>query len=92
MAKKFTVTVPISDFTNLNPVYKKIRVEKLSLKIVLLWLGRHIIRDYYIDSEWFGGSETETDYVFWFKLKTDADAADLFLKDLIKNGIPKIKV
>ena len=68
------------------------RVELLELNLLLLWLGRHIVRDYYIDSKWFGGEKIRSDYVFWFKLESDRDKADKFLDEIIEFGIPRPRI
>ena len=91
--EKFTLTGPISDFTkDGNDKLRHKRVNKISLNTLLLWLGRHIVRDHYKNSEWFGGEQVDEDFVFWFKLEKDQIKAEAFLEEIVDNGIPKMRI
>ena len=88
--KEFTVTFEKSNFSRENAIMKSKRIN-LKLNTILLWLGRHVVYDHYLNSEWFGGKEDGTDYVFWFKLEKDRDRAEIFINEIIENGIPRIR-
>ena len=90
MSKTFNLTRPSSDFhRDNNPALKRMRIVDLSLSLILLWLGRHIVRDHYIGSKWFGGEKIGSDFVFWFKEELDRDKAEMFLNEIVENGTPR---
>jgi hypothetical protein len=78
-------------FTKENDVMKSRRIS-LKLNTLLLWLGRHVVYDHYFKSEWFRGEETDTEYFFFFKLEKDKKKAELFLDEILENGIPRMRV
>ena len=88
---EYTIQVDKSKFSKENNAMKTRRIE-LKLNTILLWLGRHVVYDYYLNSEWFGGYTTDTDYVFWFKLEKDRNNAELFLDEIMENGIPIMRI
>ena len=45
--------------------------------------------DFYIN---YGFKEDGKDYVFWFKLEKDRNNAELFLDEIMENGIPKMRI
>lgn len=64
------------------------KVEYLSLNILLVWIGRYVIHDGHIKSKHFGGFEEGEDYIFWFKTKSDCDNA----RDFINKSTKKVPV
>jgi hypothetical protein len=86
--EKYTVSVNKSQYSKENPAMKQRRIS-LTLNTLLVWVGRHIVRDHHHGSEWFGAKEEGEDFVFWFKLKQDRDKAEIFLAEIQENGIPK---
>ncbi len=90
MAKRHTLTYSASEFSSdENPALKNLRIDYLSLNLILVWIGRHIIHDSHIKSKHFGGFEDGSNFVFWFKTKADCDNANNFLNEIIDGGVPK---
>lgn len=89
--KNFTVRFKKADFTrDGNPLYKEKRIQDTELRILLVWINRHIVRAETIkNSEWFGGSDEGDFFEFWFKLEDDMNRACVLLNDVIKLTIPK---
>ena len=86
-------TFPVSSFTREgNDRIRAKRLTGISLNIVLLWLGRHVVRDHYKNSEWFGAELVDEDYVFWFKLEKDKIKGEAFIQEVIDNGIPRMRI
>jgi hypothetical protein len=77
MDKVFNVTVPKEDY-------------KASLFLLLLWINRFIIKDKdRKNSKLYGGTSDDKNYVFWFVNKSEADRAEIVLKDVKDRGYPK---
>lgn len=90
VAKRYTLTYSISEFDSFNnKSLKRIKVDHLSLNILLVWIGRHVIHDHHYKSKYFGGKQIAFEYLFWFKLKSDCDQARDFINNIIENGFPK---
>lgn len=87
---KYYVTVPVSDYTrDGNDLFRAKRIDKLTLHILKVWLDRFIVKsDDRNDTNWFGGTEENDQYHFWFKFKQDADKAENFLRYIKENAIP----
>ncbi len=88
--EKFSITVNKEQFTKENPVMKQRRIS-LTLNTLLVWIGRHIVRDHHLNSEWFGGKQDGDSFVFWFKLEEDKNKTEIFLDEIAENGIPRIR-
>ena len=88
---EYTIQVAKKKFSKENEAMKTKKLE-LKLNTILLWLGRHVVHDYYKNSEWFGGEESNTDFVFWFKLEKDRNNSEIFIDEILENGIPKMRV
>jgi hypothetical protein len=72
-----------------NEVLQSMRIQYISLPILLVWIGRFVVHDYYKNTEYFGGRESDGNYIFWFKLEKDALACEIFLDNLKESGVPR---
>ena len=88
--EKFFVSVPIANYTKEgNELFRIKRVPFLTLNILLLWLNRFVVHaESHKNSEWFGGSEENGNFVFWFKLEKDAKKAENLLQHIKDNLVP----
>lgn len=89
--KEYTISFDKINFTKNNPSMKARKID-LKLSTLLVWLGRHVVRDHHSNSEWFGGKEEDSKFIFWFKTQEDRDKAESFLNEVLENGIPKMRV
>ena len=88
----YTITRPSSDFTaESSEGIRGVRAKFLSLPILLVWIGRHVVFDHYKNSKWFGGSEANGDFEFWFKLEKDRNQCEKFFEEILKYGVPRHK-
>lgn len=89
---EFEISYPVSSFSKENnEAFEKRRIKCLNLNMLLVWIGRHVVRDHPKNSKWFKGEEKDGEYVFSFKLECDKDNAEIFLDEILQNGIPRIK-
>jgi len=81
----YTISVPIEDYNrDTNEAFVRARIPYVGLKILLVWLGRHIVRDHYrgedgSGSKWFGGNQDDGQFNFWFKEERDFERGKVLL-------------
>lgn len=72
-----------------NPVFKNRKIKKLSLVILLVWIGRFVVNEHHSVSDFFGGKVVDDRYVFWFTYEWDAERCRKMFNQIKSDGFPR---
>lgn len=90
LRKKYEVALDLIDVSrDGNPVFKSRKIPKLSLVILLVWIGRFIINEHYSVSNFFGGKLVDDQYIFWFTYERDAERCRKMFNQIKSDGFPR---
>jgi len=90
LRKKHEVILDILDVSNDgNPVFKSRKIKRLSLVVLLVWIGRFVVNEHHSTTKFFGGKVDGDQYIFWFTYEWDAEKCKKMFNQIKTDGFPR---